>query len=50
MSYPTISAVGAHAALAKNNIPYGSDEDGSGSQITRQEIYLIDSGAHYKGK
>ncbi|XP_031619772.1 xaa-Pro aminopeptidase ApepP-like [Contarinia nasturtii] len=43
LSYPPISAVGAHAAIAKAAI-----RDQYDSQITRQEIYLIDSGTHYK--
>lgn len=45
LSFQTISAVGAHAAMAHYVPTPDSDR-----QITRQEMYLIDSGTQYKGK
>lgn len=45
LSFQTISAVGAHAAMAHYTPTVESDK-----QINRQEIYLIDSGTQYKGE
>lgn len=45
LSYQTISAVGPNAAMAHYTPTNETDR-----QITRTEIYLIDSGTQYKGK
>lgn len=45
LSFQTISAFGANAAMA-HYMPTPEND----RQITRQEIYLIDSGTQYKGK
>lgn len=45
LSYQTISGVGPHAAM-----PHYMPTNETDRQITRSEIYLIDSGTQYKGK
>lgn len=45
LSFPTISAVGSNAAI----VHYAPTPE-TDKQITRNEIYLIDSGAQYSGR
>lgn len=44
LGFPTISAVGAHAAMIRYIPTIKTDK-----QITRQEIYLLNAATQYKG-
>lgn len=45
LGFPTVSAVGSHAAMVRYIPTIQTDK-----QITKQEIYLLNAATQYKGK